>query len=77
MEFQIGELSEEHQKYNKNTHIQTHTQNTTRTHTHKAEITPSCTRCLKKMHMSHKYLLALKGVLIFCQVINALHNVIA
>ena len=30
----------------------------------------------KKADMSHKYLLALKGVLIFCGVINTLHNVI-
>ena len=28
MEFQVGELSEEHQKYNRNTHTHTHT------HTH-------------------------------------------
>ena len=33
MEFQIGELSEEHQKYNRNTHTQTHTQ-TPHAHTH-------------------------------------------
>ena len=34
MEFQIGELSEEHQKYNRNTHTQTHTQTpNARTHT--------------------------------------------
>ena len=33
MEFQRGELSEEHQKYNRNTHTQTHTQ-TPHAHTH-------------------------------------------
>ena len=65
MEFQIGELSEEHQKYNKNTHTQTHTQNTTRTHT-QSRNNSQLHKMFKKMHMSHKYLLALKGVLIFC-----------
>ena len=48
---------------------------TTRTQTHKTEKTPSCTSCLKK-HICHKYLFALKGVLIFCWIINTLHNVI-
>ena len=34
MEFQIGELSEEHQKYNRNTHTQIHAQTPhARTHT--------------------------------------------
>ena len=56
MEFKIGELSEEHQKYNRNTHIQTHTQ-TPHARTHKM---------FKTAHVSQKYLLALKGVLNFC-----------
>ena len=34
MEFQIGELSEEHQKYSRNTDTQTQTQTHTHTHTH-------------------------------------------
>ena len=36
MEFQIGELSEEHQKYSRNTDTQTPTQ--THTHTHTASL---------------------------------------
>ena len=42
MEFQIGELPEEHQIYNINTHTHTHTHthtNTPRTHAHNAEKT--------------------------------------
>ena len=75
-EFKIGELSEEHQKYNRNTphkhtlkhHMHAHTQSRKNSHLHKM---------FKKAHMSHKYLLAFNGVLIFCWVINTIHNVIA
>ena len=60
-------------KYNRNTNTHTHhtqanTQNRKYSQLHKL---------FKKAHMSHKYLFALKGVLIFCWVINTLHNVIA
>ena len=67
-------------KYNRNTHTHTHT------HTHNTHHTQANTqnrkesqlqKLFKKAHMSHKYLFALKGVFIFCWVINTLHNVIA
>ena len=51
MEFQIGKLSEEHQKYNRNiyTHTHQHTHTHTHTHTHiqtqTARKTPSCSSC--------------------------------
>ena len=67
MEFQIGELPEEHQIYNRNTH--THTQTHTHTHHASTHTTPKrqkLHKLFKKGHMSHKYLLALKGVIIFC-----------
>ena len=47
---------------------QTHTQTQKESQLH---------RLFKKVHMSYKYLLALKGVLIFCRVVNTLLNVIA
>ena len=53
MEIQIEELSEEHKKYNRNTHTYTHTTHT-RTYTHKAEKAPSCRSCYKT-HMLDKY----------------------
>ena len=64
MEFQIGEFSEEHQKYEtqqKHTHI-----HHTHANTQNRKDSPSYTSYLKK-HICHmKYLFALKGVLIFC-----------
>ena len=71
MEFQIAELPEEHQIYNRNTHAHTHTHTHTQTHTHHASThtTPKrqkLHKLFKKGHMSDKYLLALKGVFIFC-----------
>ena len=57
MEFQIGELSEEHQKY---THTHTHTHHMhTRAQSQKDS---QLHKLFKKVHMSHKYFLALKGV---------------
>ena len=68
MELQIGELSGEHQKYNRNTHTHTHTHARThaRTHAHTQSRKDSQLRKLFKAYMSPKYILALKGVLIFC-----------
>ena len=60
MQFQIVELSEEHQEHNRNTHKHTHTH-----HTH-AHIQSRKDSQFKKVHMSHKYRLALKDILIFC-----------
>ena len=74
MEFQIGKLTEEHQKYDRNRHTHTHTPNAHTTH--KAEKDSQLHKLFKKAHMSHKYLLALKDVLMFCGVTNTLHNVI-
>ena len=57
MEFQIGELSEEHQKYKmqqKHTHTQTQNRKDSQLH-----------KLFKNAHMSHKNLFALEGVLIF------------
>ena len=78
MEFQIGKLTEEHQKYDRNRHTHTHTYiHTPNAHTtHKAEKDSQLHKLFKKAHMSHKYLLALKDVLMFCGVTNTLHNVI-
>ena len=44
MEFQIGELSEDHQKYNRNTH----------TYIYKVKKLPAA-EAIKKVHMLHKY----------------------
>ena len=63
MEFQIGELSEEHKKY-KTQQKHTHRLHA-RKHT-KPKRLPKLHKLFKKAHMSHKYLFALKGVLIFC-----------
>ena len=73
MEFQIGELSEEHQIFNRNTHTHAHTHTRTHTHTHthhthvhtQNQKDSQLHKLFKKAHISHKYLLALKGVLIF------------
>ena len=45
MEFQIGELSEEHQKYSRNTDTQTQTHTHTHTHTHTQQ---ACTQKNRK-----------------------------
>ena len=83
MEFQIGKLTEEHQNtIETDTHTHTHTHTHTYIHTpnahttHKAEKDSQLHKLFKKAHMSHKYLLALKDVLMFCGVTNTLHNVI-
>ena len=70
MEFQIGELLEEHQKYNRNTNTHTHT---TYAHTQNRKDS-QLHKLFKKAPMPHKHLFALKGVLIFCWVISTLHN---
>ena len=59
MESQIGELSEEHQKYNRNTHTHTHTHTHAHTHlkhayTHKAKRF-RVVEAVKKVYMSYKY----------------------
>ena len=59
MEFQVGELSEEDRKYNRNTHTQ-HTYDNTQ-----IQKGSQLYKLIKKAHMSHKHLLALTGVLIF------------
>ena len=49
MEFQIGELSEEHQKakYNGSTHTHKHTHKHTQTHTHTHTHTPNAHKYTK------------------------------
>ena len=42
----MGELSEDHQKYNRNAHIHIHIQ---------SRKDPQLQKILKKTHMSHKY----------------------
>ena len=52
MKFQIGELSEKHQKsIETHTHIHTHTH--THTHTHQKRLPAA--EAVKKTHMSQKY----------------------
>ena len=62
MEFQIGELLEEHQKYNRNTNTHTHT---TYAHTQNRKDS-QLHKLFKKAPMPHKHLFSLKGVPIFC-----------
>ena len=54
MGFQIGELSEEHQKYNRKTQIHTHTHTLTHTYTQEKRLPPA--EAVKKVHMLHKCL---------------------
>ena len=75
MEFQIGELSDEHQKYKRNTHTHTHTHTYTHhTRTPYMHITrmhiqsqkdAHLRKLFKKVYMSHKYLSTLEGILTF------------
>ena len=58
MEFQIGELSEDDQKYNRNTH--------THTHIHIQNKKLSAAEAIKIAHISHKYVRAIKSLIIFC-----------
>ena len=50
MEFQIGELSEEHQEYNRYKHTHTHTH----MHTHAEQKRQPAAEAVKNAHMSQK-----------------------
>ena len=54
MEFQIGELSEEHQEYNRYKHTHTHTHTHTHMHTHAEQKRQPAAEAVKNAHMSQK-----------------------
>ena len=50
----MGQLSQDHQKYNRNTHTHTHTHIHTHTYIYKVKKLPAA-EAIKIVHMSHKY----------------------